>query len=51
MIGLILWALLIIAIAEAACPVLIWVVLGTMAVYGAIYFGIMYLVDRIKNRK
>ncbi len=51
MIGLILWAILIIFIAECACPGLIWVVLGTMAVYGAIYFGIMYLVDKIKNRK
>lgn len=51
MIGLILWAILIIIIAEAACPGLIWVVLGTMAVYGVLYFGAMWLVDRIKNRK
>lgn len=51
MIGLILWAILIIFIAEAACPGLIWVVLGTMAVYGVLYFGVMWLVDRIKNRK
>lgn len=51
MIGLILWAILIIIIAEAACPDLIWVVLGTMAVYGVLYFGVMWLVDRIKNRK
>ena len=51
MIGLILWAILIIVIAEAACPGLIWVVLGTMAVYGVLYFGVMWLVDGIKNRK
>ena len=51
MIGLILWAILIIIIAEAACPGLIWVVLGTMAVYGVLYFGVMWLVGRIKNRK
>ena len=31
MIGLILWAILIIFIAECACPGLIWVILGTMA--------------------
>ena len=51
MIGLIIWAILIIIIAEAACPGLIWVVLGTLAVYGVLYFGVMWLVDRIKNRK
>lgn len=51
MIGLILWAILIIIIAEAASPGLIWVVLGTMAVYGVLYFGVMWLVDRIKNRE
>ena len=49
MIGLILWAILIIVIAECACPGLIWVILGTMAAYGVIYFGIMFLVDRIKK--
>lgn len=51
MIGLILWAILIIFIAECACPGLIWVVIGTMAVYGVLCFGAMWLVDRIKNRK
>lgn len=51
MLGIILWAILIIIIAECACPGLILVVIGTMIVYGAIYFGILYLVDRIKNRK
>ena len=51
MIGIILWAIHKIFIAECACPGLIWVVLGTMAVYGVLYFGVMWLVDRIKNRK
>lgn len=51
MLGIILWALLIIFIAECACPGLIWVVLGSMVVYWAIYFGIMWLVDRYKSRK
>lgn len=51
MLGIILWAILIIFIAECACPGLIWVILGTMAVYGVLYFGIMYLVDKIKSRK
>ena len=51
MIGLIIWAILIIVIAEAACPGLIWVVLGTIAVYGVLYFAVMALVDRIRNRK
>lgn len=51
MIGLILWAILIIVIAECACPGLIWVILGTMAAYWAIYFGMMKLVEWIKNRK
>jgi hypothetical protein len=27
------------------------VILGSMVAYGAIYFGIMYLVDKIKRRK
>lgn len=51
MIGLILWAILIILIAECACPGLIWVILGSLAVYGVLYFGIMAIVDKIKNRK
>ena len=51
MIGIILWAILIIFIAECACPGLIWVILGSIAVYGAAYFGIMYLVDKIKNKR
>ena len=51
MIGLIIWAILIIIIAEAACPGLRWVVLGTLAVYGVLYFAVMALVDRVRNRK
>ena len=49
MIGLILWAILIIFIAEAACPGLIWVVLGTMAVYGAIYAAFVAIVNKFKK--
>lgn len=51
MIGIILWAILIIFIAECACPGFIWVTLGSMAVYGAVYFGIKYLVGKIKNKR
>lgn len=51
MLGLILWAILIIVIAECACPGLIWVIFGAMATYWAIYFGIMYLVDKIKKKR
>lgn len=32
-------------------PGLIWVILGSLAVYGVLYFGIMAIVDKIKNRK
>lgn len=51
MIGIILWAILIIFIAECVCPGLIWVILGSMVAYSAVYFGIMYLVDKIKNKR
>lgn len=51
MFGLILWAILIIIIAEAASPGLIWVILGTMAVVWSLYFGIAWLIDKIKNRR
>lgn len=51
MVGIILWAILIIIIAECACPGLIWVILGTLAVYGVLYFAVMAIVDRIKRRK
>lgn len=50
MAGLLLWAILIIFIAECACPGLIWVTLGLLAAYWAIYYGIMFIVDRIKHR-
>ena len=49
MIGLILWSILIIFIAEAACPGLIWVVLGTMGVYGAIYAAFVAIVNKFKK--
>ncbi len=49
--GLILWGILIIIIAESACPALIWVILGTMVVYGIIYLGVVWFVDWIKTRK
>ena len=49
MIGIILWAVLIIIIAEAACPGLIWVILGCMAGYGALYLGYLYLKDKINT--
>lgn len=51
MVGIILWAILIIFIAECACPGFIWVTLGSMAVYGAVYLGIKYLVGKIKNKR
>lgn len=51
MVGIILWAILIIFIAECASPCLIGVILGCLAVYGAVYFGIMYLVDKTKNKQ
>lgn len=50
MIGLVLWAILIIFIAECACPGLIFVVLGAMAAFGAIYAGVIYLVNKLKWR-
>lgn len=49
MIGLIIWAILIIIIAECACPGLIWVVLGCMAVYGIIYAAVVAIVNKFKK--
>lgn len=51
MIGLILWAIVIIIIAEAVCPGLIWITLGTLAVVWGIYFGIYMLIEKLKDRK
>jgi len=48
--AILIWAILIIFIAEAACPGFIWVTLGCLAVYGILYFGVVWLVDWIKNR-
>lgn len=50
-IAILIWAILIIFIAEAANPGLIWVILVSLAVYGVLYFGGMWLIDRIKNGK
>lgn len=50
MIGLVLWAILIIFIAECACPGLIFAVLGAMAAFWAIYAGVIYLVNKLKRR-
>lgn len=49
--AIILWGIIIIWIAEAASPGLIWVILGCLAVYGILYLGVVWLVDWIKNRK
>lgn len=49
-IAIIVWAILIIFIAEAASPGLIWMTLGCMAVYGILYFGVVWLVNWIKTR-
>ena len=51
MIGLILWAILIIFIAECACPGLIWVILGSLAAYWIIYAGVMWLVGKTKEER
>ncbi len=49
MIGIILWAIVIIIIAECACPGLIWVILGCLAVYGAIYAAVVAIVNKLKK--
>lgn len=51
MIGIILWLILIIIIAECATPGLILFTLGALAAYGVVYSGIMYLVEKIKNKR
>lgn len=50
MIGIILWAILIIIIAECATPGLIWVILGFLAGYGVLYLSISWLITVIKKR-
>ncbi len=47
----ILWAILIIFIAECVNPGFIWMVLGSCIVYGILYFGAMQLINWIKTRK
>lgn len=49
-IAIIVWAILIIFIAEAASPGLIRVILGCLAVYGILYFCFVWLVNWIKTR-
>lgn len=50
-IAILIWAILIIFIAEAGSPGFLRFLLETMAVVGILYFGGMWLIDRIKNRK
>ena len=50
-IAILIWAILIIFIAEAGSPGFIGVLLVSLAVYGVLYFGGMWLIDRIKNGK
>lgn len=49
MLGLILWAILIIVIAECACPGLIWAILGSTAVYAIFYLAAAALYNKIKK--
>lgn len=51
MIGLIVWAILIIVIAECACPGLLRVTFICLAIYGALYVAFVMIVDKIKSSK
>lgn len=51
MLGLIIWAIVIIIIAECACPGLIWVILGAMALYIVIYLILNAIVAKFKQTK
>lgn len=51
MIGIILWLILIIIIAECANPGLIWMTLGALTALIVVYVGFMYLVKKIKNKR
>lgn len=51
MIGLIIWAILIIFIAEAASPGITLITLGVITAYAIIYFIAMAITDKLKNRK
>lgn len=50
-IAILIWVILIFWIAEAGTPGFIGFLLVSMSVVGVIYFGGMWLIDRIKNRK
>lgn len=50
-IAILIWAILIIFIAEAGSPGFLRFLLETMAVVGILYFGGMWLIGRIKNGK
>lgn len=49
-IAIIIWAVIIICVTEAACPGFIWVTLGSIAVCGALYLAYLKIVDAIKAR-
>lgn len=51
MLGIIVWAILIIIIGECACPGIIWVTLGTMAGFVALYFAILAIVEAVSKLK
>lgn len=50
-IGLVLWALLIIVMMELTSPGFILLTLALTAVAAGVYFGAMYLSDRKEGRK
>lgn len=50
MIGLIIWVILIIIIAECACPGLIWVVLASAGVYAVVYLAVTAIVEKLKRK-
>lgn len=50
MIGVILWAVLIIIVAECVCPGLIWVILASLGGYWTAYAAIVTLIRKLKNK-
>ena len=50
-IAIILWAVIIIVIAECANPGLLGVIFGSIAAYGALYLAVIKIVDKIKARR
>lgn len=49
-IAVIIWAVIIICVAEAGTPGLILVILITMAIYGALYFAYVKIEEAVKAR-